>query len=166
MSPSTETETDSQRDIHDHMGLSYANYLVLPRTLIQSMPEEWQHEFVALLELFDTAFVHVKQAGAYDVIPGEDRYLGDLTDTERAALGWTVERHDGETFYYSPTGDEVAAVDADSYHVLWPAPDPVPHYDRGRTYIQPTEVRRAPVQPLTDDETGEQIVLRRKPQEA
>jgi hypothetical protein len=29
--------------------LSYANYLVLPRTILQSMPMEWQHRFVELL---------------------------------------------------------------------------------------------------------------------
>jgi hypothetical protein len=35
--------------IHTWFGLSYANYLVLPRTVLQSMPQDWQERFVALL---------------------------------------------------------------------------------------------------------------------
>ena len=31
-------------------GLSYANYLVVPRAVLQSMPEEWQAEMASLLE--------------------------------------------------------------------------------------------------------------------
>lgn len=35
--------------IHNWFGLSYANYLVLQRSLLQSMPEEWQERFVKCL---------------------------------------------------------------------------------------------------------------------
>ena len=35
--------------IHEYFGLSYANYLVVPRVVLQSMPEEWQRQFVELL---------------------------------------------------------------------------------------------------------------------
>ncbi len=35
--------------IHTWFGLTYANYLVLPRALLQSMPGEWQRRFVACL---------------------------------------------------------------------------------------------------------------------
>lgn len=42
-----------KRDIHTYFGLSYANYLVLPRSVMQSMPEEWQYQFVELLEQLD-----------------------------------------------------------------------------------------------------------------
>ncbi|WP_372011432.1 hypothetical protein NBRC13296_12805 [Paenibacillus chitinolyticus] len=41
------------QDIHSYFGLSYANYLVLPRTVLQSMPMEWQIKFVELLEEVD-----------------------------------------------------------------------------------------------------------------
>jgi hypothetical protein len=41
------TETEA---IHAYFGLSYANYLVVPRVVLQSMPDEWQVQFVALLE--------------------------------------------------------------------------------------------------------------------
>lgn len=35
--------------IHDYFGLTYANFLVLPRVALQSMPDEWQKKFVELL---------------------------------------------------------------------------------------------------------------------
>lgn len=50
-----------KQDDYDHeyinlfFGLSYASYLVLPRSILQSMPTKWQKDFVALLdELEDT----------------------------------------------------------------------------------------------------------------
>lgn len=42
--------------IHNYFGLSYAQYLTLPRTALQSMPEEWQARFVACLHELDEAF--------------------------------------------------------------------------------------------------------------
>lgn len=36
--------------IHSWFGLSYASYLVLPRSVLQSMPDEWQVKFVELVE--------------------------------------------------------------------------------------------------------------------
>lgn len=39
--------------VHNYFGLSYCNYLTLPRSLLQSMPKEWQERFVDLLEELD-----------------------------------------------------------------------------------------------------------------
>jgi len=39
-----------ESDIHSYFGLSYSNYLVLQRSILQSMPEEWQAKFVDMLE--------------------------------------------------------------------------------------------------------------------
>ena len=41
-----------QRLIHDWFELSYGNYLILQRSLLQSMPDEWQKDFVRLLDEF------------------------------------------------------------------------------------------------------------------
>jgi len=38
-----------EEHIHSYFGLSYANYLVLPRSVLQSMPNRWQKDFVELL---------------------------------------------------------------------------------------------------------------------
>jgi hypothetical protein len=68
----TETTVGAARDdVHTYFNLSYANYLVLPRTLLQSMPAEWQVEFVRLMRQYDAAFEHVPQAKAYDVTAEE-----------------------------------------------------------------------------------------------
>lgn len=36
--------------VHEWFSLSYSNYLVLPRSLMQAMPVEWQDRMVACLE--------------------------------------------------------------------------------------------------------------------
>ena len=46
-----------KRKIHDWFGLTYASYLVLPRSVLQSMPDEWQERFVEMLEELDAAGV-------------------------------------------------------------------------------------------------------------
>ncbi|EFC78693.1 hypothetical protein FrEUN1fDRAFT_8187, partial [Parafrankia sp. EUN1f] len=48
--------------IHTWFGLSYSNYLVLPRSLLQSMPDRWQEPFVRLLEQLRAAYQDVEQA--------------------------------------------------------------------------------------------------------
>lgn len=48
--------TAAHKTIHDWFGLTYSSYLVLHRSLLQSMPDEWQERFVAMLEEFDEAF--------------------------------------------------------------------------------------------------------------
>lgn len=49
----TEIEPEA---IHGWFGLSYAQYLTLPRTALQSMPEEWQTRFVTCLRELDESF--------------------------------------------------------------------------------------------------------------
>lgn len=41
--------TDENDYIHNWFGLTYANYLVLPRSILQSMSDEWQKKMVNLL---------------------------------------------------------------------------------------------------------------------
>lgn len=36
--------------IHDWFGLTYSSYLVLPRLVLDSMPEIWQKKFIELLD--------------------------------------------------------------------------------------------------------------------
>lgn len=44
--------------IHDWFGLTYASYLVLPRSVLQSMPAGWQEEFVGLLRRLEDRLGH------------------------------------------------------------------------------------------------------------
>jgi len=53
--------------MHAWFGLSYANYLAVPRALIQGMSDEWQTSLARLLdELYEASRV-VKQAPMYRV---------------------------------------------------------------------------------------------------
>ena len=41
--------------IHEYFGLTYSSYLVLQRSILQSMPKKWQKKFVDLLEELEVA---------------------------------------------------------------------------------------------------------------
>jgi len=74
--------------IHGWFELSYAKYLVLQRTLLQSMPLEWQDKFVELLEDMHKAFSGIPELRkmSYEVnVKDEDgRFISDpFRDYER-----------------------------------------------------------------------------------
>lgn len=120
--------------VHGWFGLSYANYLVLPRTLMQSMPDDWQARMVACLTEMHAAFRHVQHADTYKVDAAEFRDVCELSEQERVWLGYSCDESDGVTAnYYDPAGDEIEPWE----QVPVPTADPVPHYSRGRTYIAP-----------------------------
>jgi hypothetical protein len=130
------TETDPKPPVMDHVhtwfGLSYSNYAVLPRTLLQSMPDEWQARFVELMDEFADAFAHVPQADGYQITAGIWQYVEDCTDQQLTLAGVTQGEEDPD-FFYSKTGEELTYTS----WVFVPGADPVPHYNRGRTYIPP-----------------------------
>lgn len=53
--------------VHRWFSLTYSSYLVLPRLMLESMPLEWQHKLVALLEEAD------------DTIDLEEGYTGNYS---------------------------------------------------------------------------------------
>lgn len=123
--------------VHDWFGLSYCNYQVLQRTFMQSMPIEWQARMVACLEELYDAFRHVPQAEIYDVTAATEHIVNEMNPAELERAGIDVEddedRDPMTTYHRRADGAEL-----EGYHrVLLPAADPVPHYNRGRTYIEP-----------------------------
>jgi hypothetical protein len=68
-------------DIHHWFGLSYSNYLVLPRAVLQSMPEAWQARFVGMLDELRKAAeqAHLESPSRYRVhaIDAGGRYVCD-----------------------------------------------------------------------------------------
>lgn len=136
--------------IGEYFGLAYVNYLVLPRTLLQSMPDDWQHQLTALLRQLDDAFDHVPKADRYIVRPAEEHEVGSLTPAQMAATGITSEEgpcrkaHDHDTDHGTCQPGDAVYTDASGREmpgwerVLVPlGRDPVPPYDRGRAYIEP-----------------------------
>jgi len=75
--------------IHTWFGLSYAQYLTIPRTVLQSMPLEWQERFVDCLHELNEAFPDYmpKNCSYYNVQLRDDktgRFVHDpLADHER-----------------------------------------------------------------------------------
>lgn len=151
----TATEIEPEA-IHGHFGLSYANYLVLPRTFLQSMGDEWQTKFVALLDELHEAFQHVPQADRYRVEAATEHIVNEMTEAQLAEAGIEADWYGGETPPEGLSADEFAEWQAKheqaqpEYYrigdgeeldphsrVLLAAPDPVPHYNRGRTRIAP-----------------------------
>lgn len=80
--------------VHTWFELSYAQYLTVPRSILQSMPREWQERFVACLNELDAA---------RDWRPAEGRYWVRLKDGSGKYVA------DPFMQYRHPQWDELAA---------------------------------------------------------
>lgn len=72
--------------VHTFFELSYAQYLAVPRTALQSMPVEWQRRFVQCLEQLDDSIDWRPSKGGYWVSlrDSKGRFMRDpLADYER-----------------------------------------------------------------------------------
>lgn len=118
--------------VHLWFELSYSNYAVLHRTLMQSMPVEWQERMVRCLEELDDAFSHIERAPGYEVKACRWAEPWELSPGERDLTRVTFDE-DTET-YYDERGTEL---NPHSACVAVPVHEPVPHYNRGRTFIEP-----------------------------
>jgi hypothetical protein len=56
MNPEDLEKLVEHEPVHNWFGLTYANYLVVPRVLLQSAPEEWQRKFVRLMHDLEMLF--------------------------------------------------------------------------------------------------------------
>jgi len=74
-----DADAEAEREpVHDWFGLTYANYLVLPRSLLQSMPEAWQARFVACLDELREEFSHVEHPGyVVSAVDKRGRFIRD-----------------------------------------------------------------------------------------
>ncbi|MFF8482367.1 hypothetical protein [Streptomyces antibioticus] len=141
--------------IHGWFSLSYSNYLVANRALMQCMPLGWQDRMVACLEEMREAFEGVPQAEGFRVEAATEHEVSDLTEEQQRELGITEDWYRGETPPHWLDADEIREWEAEhedpdgpAYHdrdgneleshqrVLLPAVDPVPHY-RHAPYIAP-----------------------------
>lgn len=81
-SPSQPARTAEEREpqsVHDWFELSYAQYLTVPRSIMEAMSEEWQHKMTALLNEVDETFNWRPSEGRYWVQLKDDkgRYVKD-----------------------------------------------------------------------------------------
>lgn len=55
-------------DIHHWFGLSYSSYMVLPRSVLEAMPVEWQKKMLELIEEIENTFDLSDAPGTYTVL--------------------------------------------------------------------------------------------------
>lgn len=69
------TDAVARRDgpVHQWFELTRAEYLTIPRSVLQSMPVEWQERFAACLEELDATFDWRPDSGRYWVELRDDR---------------------------------------------------------------------------------------------
>ena len=58
---------DPHEPIHHWFGLTYSSYLVIPRSILQSMPVEWQKRFVECLNEARESFKYLEMDDNYAV---------------------------------------------------------------------------------------------------
>jgi hypothetical protein len=138
MTTETEAKTEEPYErttgpVHAKFGLTYANFLVIHRAHLQSMPLPWQRQFVDLLEDLDAAYPDLDST-EFEVRTVRDAYVEELTEDELALLGITRDDGENETAYTGKDGTEMRA---GLSHVGIPVPDPIPHYRHA--YLPPDE---------------------------
>jgi len=84
--------------VHEWFELTYAQYLTVPRSVLQSMPHEWQERFVRCLCELDDAIDWRPKDGQYWVRlkDGEGRYVRDpFMDYQRGRRRIPLRNSDG-----------------------------------------------------------------------
>jgi hypothetical protein len=143
--------------IHTWFSLSYCNYQVLHRTLMQSMPIEWQERMVACLDELADAYQHIEQPEAFKVEAATEHIVNEMGEAQLIQAGivaadwfrgeappegldaedlaeWQEAHQAPEGPKYFRDGEELDGHE----RVLLPALDPVPHYRHA--YIEPSVV--------------------------
>lgn len=82
----SDQEIIKEDPIHYWFELSYAQYLTVPRSVLQSMPHEWQERFVKCLEEMDETIDWRPEEGRYwvQLKNSKGKYVHDpLMDYQR-----------------------------------------------------------------------------------
>ena len=87
--------------IHRYFGLSYASWLVMPRTLLQSMPRSWSEPFADMLGDFDDHWSGLPDdylPSGYTVMPREGSSFSSWTcyRLPHYNRGRTIVDHEGK----------------------------------------------------------------------
>ncbi|MGD9530896.1 hypothetical protein [Pseudonocardia sp.] len=111
------------------------DYLVVPRSLAQSMPLRWQQLFVGMLADLHDAYADLDWP-EYRVVPSRWERLTDLDEEQLAAAGYVAEiGADGELEYRDSEDSPVE--DPETLQVLAPVADPLPDLAAGRVEPRP-----------------------------
>jgi hypothetical protein len=125
--------------VHKHFGLTYAEYMVLPRVMLHSMPLDWQERFVAILREYHEHFAAVGIPD-FHIQTVEWCDPAQMTDDQRQRAGVTVvwpgedDDEDAMPLYYH-RGSEV---EGGFSTIPLPVENPLPHYKRG--FVDPADL--------------------------
>lgn len=152
---------NEHKSVHEYFGLTYANYHVMPRTLLEAMPVEWQDKFVRLLDEFDDAWEHIDRYPQFKVETGRWANVEDLSirDLDRHGISSSLElwlennvepmpeEYDDDDDYTAvyelwnnernAQFDNLEFIDSDGRRVtrvFIPNPDVIDHYRHPRKY--------------------------------
>jgi hypothetical protein len=99
-------------------------YVVLPRSLAESMPLPWQQQLAHLLFELQHAYGHLPWP-VYRVVPSRPERLADLDEEQLAEVGCLVEIDgDGELRYRDRDGRVIE--NPEQHEVLVSCVDPIP----------------------------------------
>ncbi|MEU3275331.1 hypothetical protein ABZ639_31145 [Saccharomonospora sp. NPDC006951] len=101
----------SSTPLADHLGRGWPGvdqgYVVLPRTLAESMPLPWQQQLANLMAQFHETHGRLNWP-AYRVVPSRPERLIDLDEEQLAEVGYLVEiDSDGDMVYRERSGKKV-----------------------------------------------------------
>lgn len=115
-----------------------SDYLVIPRSLAQSMPLRWQQVFVGLLADLHDAYGHLTWP-EYRVVPSRWEIVADLDEAQLAVAGFHADLGaDGALEYRD--ADESVITDPERHRVLAPVEDPIPPVSAG--HVGPRAAKR------------------------
>jgi hypothetical protein len=139
----------SSAPLHDYFASprpgADANYVVLPRSLMEAMPLPWQQHMHYLLSEFHQAFSHVTWP-IYRVQPSRHEKLVDLDEDQLAEVGYLVEIDaDGEVVYRNRAGRVVEQPADTTVLVSCLDPIPPPHQPNGNDTNRPSAPRPGPL---------------------
>ena len=104
------------------------SYVVLPRSLAESMPLPWQQQMAYLLDELHRTYDDVPWP-IYRVVPSRAERLVDLDESQLAEAGYLLEIDSSGELVYRDRNDSVVS-DPQSTKVLVPCPDPIFHQPR------------------------------------
>jgi hypothetical protein len=113
------------------------DYLVVPRSLAQSMPLRWQQVFVGLLADLHDAYGDLPWPD-YLVVASRWELLVDLDEEQLAAAGYVADLGPDGELEYRDSADQVVS-DPENHRVLAPVTDPLPPASAGRIEPRPAE---------------------------
>ena len=114
--------------LHDYLASPHPGtpegYVVLPKSLVGTMPLQWQHAMVQILAEFHGAFAHLDWP-EYRVVPSRREKLVNLDEEQLAEAGYLMEIDvDGELVYRERSGRRIE--NPEDMEVLVSVLDPIP----------------------------------------